>query len=193
MEDSKNHKTIYDDDFEIIEEDNDFNYQKELTAKLDNFNSDFDQNMLNEIVLWKVNRYAKFDKETLDLLNSIDRDSYELDEKLTMQILRALLNTKGVQLPMASTILRFRNPKVYQIIDQRVYRIINKNLTLKSNRTNINELIDLYLKYLEDLKIVCQVKGLNYKDADRTLYLADKRINKNIPLDNYGLKEVKNQ
>ena len=50
MEDSKNHKTIYDDDFEIIEEDNDFNYQKELTAKLDNFNSDFDQNMLNEIV-----------------------------------------------------------------------------------------------------------------------------------------------
>ncbi len=193
MEDSKNHKTIYDDDLEIIEEDNDFNYQKELTAKLDNFNSDFDQNMLNEIVLWKVNRYAKFDKETLDLLNSIDRDSYELDEKLTMQILRALLNTKGVQLPMASTILRFRNPKVYQIIDQRVYRIINKNLTLKSNRTNINELIDLYLKYLEDLKIVCQVKGLNYKDADRTLYLADKRINKNIPLDNYGLKEVKNQ
>lgn len=195
MNNNKTHKTIFDDDFIINEGINDFNYQKHLTAKLDNFTSDFDQNTLNEIVLWKVNRYAKFDKETLDLLNSINRDACELDEKLTKEILSALLKTKGVQLPMASTILRFRNPKVYQIIDQRVYRIINKNLTLtlKTNltKTNINEQIDLYLKYLIDLKMVCQKLNFDFVDADQVLYLVDKRINKELPLSNYGSTSAK--
>ena len=54
--------------FEITPNENDldissFKYQVELTKKLDNLNSDFNQETLNEIILWKVNRYAKFDEE----------------------------------------------------------------------------------------------------------------------------------
>ena len=46
--------------FEITPNENDldistFKYQVELTKKLDNINSDFNQEILNEIILWKVN------------------------------------------------------------------------------------------------------------------------------------------
>ena len=52
-------KTIFDSDFEISSDDFEFNYQKSLTSKLDSDIGNFDQNKLNEIVLWKVNRYAQ--------------------------------------------------------------------------------------------------------------------------------------
>ena len=50
-----------------------YNYQNELTAKLDNLKYDFDQNIINEIVLWKVSRYALLDTETLKLIKKLDK------------------------------------------------------------------------------------------------------------------------
>ncbi len=184
-----NHKTVFDKDFKVLEEDKKLNYQIELTEKLDTDTSDFDQNKLNEIVLWKVNRYAKFDQELITELNSINPNDEQLDLEKTKRILRLLLNAKGVQLAMASTILRFRNPKVYQIIDQRVYRIIYKGEVLKiSSHTsdkNTERQIMLYLKYLEDLKNVCSFLNIPFTKADRYLFMADRRVNKQHKLRNY--------
>ena len=67
------HKTILDKDFRFQKSDYEFDYQKNLTQKLDNNKSDFTQDTLNEIVLWKVNRYAQLDKELINLINSIDK------------------------------------------------------------------------------------------------------------------------
>ena len=91
-----------------------YNYQNELTPKLDNLNTDFDQNIINEIVLWKVNRYVSLDEETLKLVNLIRKDDTEINVETTKQVLQHLLDTKtkGVQLAMASTILRFKNPDI---------------------------------------------------------------------------------
>ena len=50
-----------------------YSYQTELTEKLDNLNSNFDQKIINEIVLWKVNRYANIENETLELINRIKK------------------------------------------------------------------------------------------------------------------------
>ena len=88
---------------------------------------------MNEIVLWKVNRYAEFDESLIELINSIDKDETKIDIDKTKQILKGLLKTNGVQLAMASTILRYRNPNIYQIIDQRVYRVIYENQILELN------------------------------------------------------------
>jgi hypothetical protein len=112
-------KSIKDTDFKLTEKDKEFKYQEGLTAKLDCLNDDFDQSVINEIVLWKVNRYAELDNDTIQILNSIKKVNTEINEELTRKILRHLLSTKGIQLPMASIILRFRNPLVYQIIDQK--------------------------------------------------------------------------
>ena len=144
------HKTVFDSEFIITENDLKFEYQEYLTKKLDSNSTDFDQNTLNEIVLWKVNRYAEFDTDLISLINSIERDETEIDTDKTKLILRSLLKTNGVQLAMASTILRYRNPSIYQIIDQRVYRIIYENQELKLNtylsEKNLNYQIELYLK-----------------------------------------------
>ena len=84
-------------------------------------------------------------------------------------------------MPFASTLLRFKNPKVYQIIDQRVYRFIyGKELRLSSKKTD--ELIDIYFEYLNDLKKKCKKYKIRFRNSDRVLYNADKRLNKQIKL-----------
>ena len=154
-----------------------YNYQPKLTAKLDVLNKDFDQEIINQIVLWKVNRFTEIDNKTLILINSIDQNSENIDENLTAEILENLLTTNGIQLAMASTILRFKNPTIYQIIDQRVYRIIYGE-TIPKYFSSIEKQISLYLKYLIDLKNVCNEKGINFALSDRIIYELDKEFNK---------------
>lgn len=160
-----------------------FSYQLDLTKKLDALSGDFDQDIINEIVLWKVSRYARLSEVTIELLNKIEMQSHEIDMELTRSILNALLNSKGIGLPIASTILRFKNPEVYQIIDQRVYRFLYGH-TVKYPRKQ-NEISTLYINYLRDLKTKCNEHSIPFRCADRILYLADKRLNKGIPLDGY--------
>jgi len=183
-------KTIFDSDFKIISDDYEFKYQESLTKKLDSSTENFDQDKLNEIVLWKVNRYAEFDESLIELINSIDKNESEINIDKTKVILRGLLKTNGVQLAMASTILRYRNPNVYQIIDQRVYRIIYENQILDLNtypsEKNLNYQIELYIKYLFDLKKICSDLKIPFDKSDRILFMADKRINKAVKLKNYG-------
>lgn len=171
-------------DIEITEEhlkNEKYNFQPELTEKLDLISSDFDQEIVNQIVLWKVNRYAEIDNETLSLINTIDRNESNINESLTTNILEKLLSTKGVKLAMASTILRFKNPKIYQIIDQRVYRLIyGKNIPIYFS--NIDKQVSLYLEYLKQLKIICKEKNINFEQSDRILYQIDKDENKTIKL-----------
>mgnify|MGYP001213371904 CR=1 FL=1 len=154
-----------------------YNFQPKLTKKLDSISSDFDQEIINQIVLWKVNRFAEIDEETFSLLNTIKKEDKFLNESLTKQILEKLLSTKGIQLAMASTILRFKNPKIYQIIDQRVYRFIYGE-NMPKYFSSIAFQIELYLEYLQKLKTVCQEKLINFELSDRIIYELDKEFNK---------------
>ncbi len=155
-----------------------YNYQPELTKKLDKVNSDFNQELINEILLWKVDRYAELTNETLNLINKIDPKSESINVDLTGEILTHLIETKGIRLPMASTILRFRNPKIYQIIDQRVYRMIwGIELKLKKE-TDVKGNIEQYLDYLTKLKEVCVLYKISFSESDRILYVYDKKVHK---------------
>lgn len=163
-----------------------YSYQADLTSKLDSLDADFNQAIINEIVLWKVNRYAEIDSYTLKLINQIKKNDTHFDLELTCSILMHLLGKeqKGVRLAMASTILRFKNPNVYQIIDQRVYRFLYGE-ELKYSDTNINEQINIYLDYLQKLKAVCIEFNLDFKTADRILYSMDKIYNVDENLKGY--------
>ena len=163
-----------------------FTYQKKLTQKLDNISGDFDQNIINEIVLWKVSRYAALSEDAITKLNKISSNAKKLDINLTREILEALLACSGIRLPMASTILRFKNPAIYQIIDQRVYRFLYGE-ELVNNKNSI----DLYIDYLDYLRKKCNEYKIPFKYSDRILYLADKRENKKISLNNYGTNSQK--
>ncbi len=77
---------------------------------------------------------------------------------------------------------------IYQIIDQRAYRILyGKTLKLSAYKSdiNINLQIDLYLKYLSDLRLASIRLNIPFDKSDKILYEADKRINKNENLDKY--------
>ena len=179
-------KTVYDSGFKIEKVDHNFNYQNNLTQKLDNYSQPFNQETINEIVLWKVNRYSELSENTITLINQIGKN---WDLELTRDVIGALIREKGIQLPMASTILRFKNPNNYQIIDQRVYRIIY-GIDLKLNQykseINIKNQIDLYLNYLKDLRIISTKLNIPFDQADRILYNTDKRLNNTVKLKNYG-------
>lgn len=156
----------------------DYSYQTLLTPKLDDLEGNFNQDIINQIVLWKVNRYALIEPETLKLLNKVKKEEQVLDKELTREILTNLLGKghKGIRLAMASTILRFKNPNVYQILDQRVYRFIFGK-ELKYSLTNIEEQIKTYFEYLQRLKEVCNEKNIDFRESDRILYMMDKKYN----------------
>ena len=164
-----------------------FDYQKELTKKLDKTKSQFNQELLNEIVLWKVNRYALFNSTLINEINT--NSSWKvLNEEKTHEILTSLLKTKGVQLAMASTILRFRNPNIFQIIDQRAYRVIEggplklSQINETSRDKTIDKQIEIYLDYLVNIKKACKKLDIDFDDADRVLYIIDKNINKSVKI-----------
>jgi hypothetical protein len=169
-----------------------YSYQKILTKILDektkNLDTKVDQNYLNEIVLWKVNRYAAFNDETILLLNRIkEENAEEINTELTKEVLSSLLKTPGVQLPMASTILRFMNPKIYQIYDQRVGRFIDfenphGGIQSAKNEALVAKTVDFYLGYLQRLQDISKEKNVEFELLDRVLYIADKEENKDIAL-----------
>ena len=167
-------------------ENSNYEYQKALTAKLDSLDTAFNQEIINEIVLWKVNRYSAISDEVLQLINTIKKSHTSIDENLTEMILSKLLSEdqKGIRLAIASTILRFKNPKIYQIIDQRVYRFIyGKELSYSSK--SIKEQIAIYLRYLEKLREICNEYNFDFDQADRILYTLDKKQNSEEKLKGY--------
>lgn len=163
-----------------------YKYQPELTEVLDEIETDFNQDIINQIVLWKVNRYAPIDVETMKLINRISKKDTEIDIALLGAIFIRILHSdqKGIRLAMASTILRFKNPKVYQIIDQRVYRFLFGKV-LKYDLKDINMQICLYTDYLNRMKEACKQYNVEFENADRVFYEMDKKFNKDIKLNGY--------
>jgi len=92
-------------------------------------------------------------------------------------VLEELLQVHGVDLPMASTFLRFRNPSVFQIIDRHAYRALYGRDYKLYPQTSLQKKIAVYFAYLDDLRSLCGQKGLKFETADRVLYMFDKKTN----------------
>jgi hypothetical protein len=154
-----------------------YSYLPELTDKLDRLdNSPFSQPVINEIVLWKINRYVSIPKKVQDMIEQV-RKPRKGQHRVGEVVLKALLGIRGVDLRMASTLLRFRNPKTFQIIDQRAYRAIyGENYRLYSTSA-INKKIETYFEYLDNLIQLCKEENLNFRKIDRLLYQFDKEKN----------------
>lgn len=156
-----------------------YNYQEALTPKLDELNTDFNQGIINEIVLWKVNRYALLSEKTLAQLNRIPSQAI-VDKALAKKVLELLLQTKGIRLAMASTILRFKNPDYFQIIDERAYRVLHGKPLPSS--TVVKKQVQLYFDYLHKLRTLSQEQNLSFSTLDRVLYGLDKVLNKDLKI-----------
>ena len=188
MKNKKNSATIkkIENKRELDEEDFKYDYNPDLTNELDNIKGDFDEKIINKIALWKLNRYPRLTDDLIRRLNKIGNDGGHKEEH--KKLLIELLRCSGVQLPMASTFLRFKNPKLFQIIDKHVYRLLTGNelsLPLSNSESNREKICQFYFRYLEDLEKKCKELEIPFEKADRILYKADKRINKDVKLKNY--------
>ena len=160
-----------------------FGYLSDITSQLDCLQHD-ELTMLDifRITAWKIDRYPQIDENTLKKLNEL-RSLKKFNGEKTKEVLDALLGTNGVGLPMASTYLRFVNPKVYQIIDVRAYRAaFNYKLQDKLPTTNHTKAIDNYLHYITQLQKFADKKGegyhglyVDFEHMDRFLYDIDKK------------------
>lgn len=183
----KTYKDLKPNDFKNIK----FNYQEKLTKELDGHKEPFTLDTINKITLWKVNRFPILTPETLKALNSIDPQAKVIDQDKTETVLKLLLASHGIRLPMATTYLRFRNPHIYQLIDQRVHRILGLNIPIPFGKTDkkIQEQINYYFEYLIALHQACDFLDIDFCEADRILYIADKKA-QNGNIDNYGSKRT---
>ena len=163
----------------FIKAEKEYNYQPQLTVKLDNHSDDFSEMTLLEIALWKTNRYPTITQNLLDHINDL-RKNFTVEK--ARSLLRELLDLKGFDLPMASTVLRFAVPDKLQIIDQRVYRFITPDENCLKIPYNIEQKIVLYFNYIERLQNICNEYNISFSKADRILYQLDKNLNKDIRL-----------
>lgn len=154
-----------------------YRQQPLLTPRLDALTSKaFDQALVNEIVLWKVNRYAQLVPEALAGLNRLANTTHGMHRDAEV-VLRLLLDQPGVDLAMASTLMRFRNPRTFQIIDRRAYRALTGARYPLTSKSGTREKVDLYFRYLDNPIALGKSKRVPFKDLDRILYIFDKLKN----------------
>lgn len=166
-----------------------FEYLSKLTDELDELStahkelSEFD---IYKITLWKINRYPQIDPATLKELNELRKLS-EFDKERTKNILYSMLHIHGIGLAMASTYLRFTNPKIYPIIDTRALRAAfdyertnDKEKTISDHRKSeslYEQQIDLYIKYVNKLMEFSKTDyhglKIDFENLDRFLYDID--------------------
>lgn len=162
-----------------------YTYQPDLTRKLDTLQpNELNTEIFYEIVLWKLNRFPKLEAGLLESLKKVATLKPKEHRQATPQ-LRSLLQCPGIALPMASTVLRFLNPDVFQIIDDRVYRIVHpgkpKYPTKPSNLSKryLDTSTKIYFDYLDALHMnTCT--ALPFSEADRILYQLDIKLGNKI-------------
>jgi intergrase/recombinase len=156
-----------------------YTYRKDLTKRLDVFTGPFSQDFINELVLWKVDRYVAM----TDLLPPLDelRQLKARQHRKARALLTKLLATPGVRLPMASTFLRFANPEVFQIIDRHAYRATYGTSFMAAVRSKSDkEQITLYFKYLDRLRKLAKERRFTFREADRILFIFDRNENPSL-------------
>lgn len=157
-----------------------YEYQPALTQRLDRLNDvDFTQRLIDEIVLWKVNRYVALDEKLLHSLSELNALAAG-EHRQADTVLQSLLQTHGIDLPMASTLLRFRNPTTFQIIDRHAYRGIYDETYSLYRGSPVMRKIAVYFDYLDELLVLCKKRALDFQTIDRVLYVFDRE--KNGPL-----------
>lgn len=159
---------VYEDETEIMDR----------ISKVDKSNYRENKDIINEIVLWKINRRPRVEEDLIDAiyeLEYIKSPKEAASSEMTKQVVTKLLCSKGLQLPMASTVLHFYFPNVFPIIDQRAYRELYGEDYPKTT-VKTETLVSLYVKYIADCYDYQQknCSDIPFAKIDKILYQLDK-------------------
>lgn len=159
----------------ILEFLSDFSVYPELTTKLDSPDLEFNENVIHEIVLWKLGRYVKIPPSTQAELGNL-KSLKQGEHRKAASVLEKLLSCNGVRLPMASTFLRFANPSVFQIYDRHICRALTGAFSAVAPK-DPSKALSLYWTFLDELVKLCINMKIPFKDSDRILFEFDKQVN----------------
>ena len=168
-------------DFDNILERYSYADDKEIIERIKNSSGENERenrDIINSIVLWKINRQVNVNTELFASLKKlkISPDLFNEKEKEIKKIVFDLLEIKGVKIAMASTILKMFYPDSFPIIDQRAYRELNgEDLPDYYGASANQRYADLYFQYILDChkynQSVCP--NINFDDIDKVLYPLD--------------------
>lgn len=137
-----------------------------------------DHDIINQIVLWKINRQVELDSETIEYINSIANATKGPAEALANKdvswLIERLIGSKGVGLPVASAIMKQYCPHAFPIIDQRAYYV------LYGERLPLNAGVDVYLDYLGRCASIATEHKIPFEHVDEVLYQIDKDSGRTI-------------
>lgn len=132
--------------------------------------------VLRRIALWKINRIIHVQESTLDLLNQIKQaDDLTIESELSRRAIEALVNSRGVRLPMASAFLKFIRPDVFPIIDARAYRAIYGQ-RIQGHQYSL----PIYLDYARRIREIAGTLDMPLSEIDEQLYCFDRQHNGRI-------------
>ena len=141
-------------------------------------NESENRDIINSIVLWKINRQVDIGAKLFNAIKSINVTflTFESKEQEVKSIIRNLLDIKGVRIAMASTILKMFYPKVFPIVDQRAYReLMGKELPAFYGAKANEKFVEMYYQYIKDChqynKKFCP--EIEFENIDKILYQLD--------------------
>jgi len=130
-----------------------------------------DIDIINEIMLWKLNRSVSIPNELIEYINSVAKKINSpleaIKNKDVFDLIDSLLKCKGIRLPMASTILHFYQCKAFPIIDERAFRQAEGKL-LPTNAT-----ANIYIDYISRCYELSQQYKIPFEIIDKILYQID--------------------
>ncbi|MBL7127620.1 MAG: hypothetical protein ISS16_01395 [Ignavibacteria bacterium] len=96
-------------------------------------------------------------------------------ERIKLELLTSL---HGVSVPMASAILMLTNPKRYGVIDIRVWELLYKIGTMKTNPKGVNFSFKEWYRFLVIIRYFAEKFNVKARDIERTLFLVHKDYQK---------------
>ena len=88
--------------------------------------------------------------------------------------LEALVQLKGVSVPMASALLMLLDPKRYGVIDIRVWQLLHEFGTVTKNADGVGFNFKNWYQFLMVLRYFAKKLDVSARDIERTLFIAHK-------------------
>ena len=128
---------------------------------------------LESVCRWKAPRVMKHIKANSPaFIRGATKQA--LGTRSERQRLDALLELRGVGIPMASAMLMLRDPRRYGVIDIRVWQVLHAIGAVKTNPNGIGFRFRQWYQYLCILRHVARRLGVRARDVEWALFRAHK-------------------
>jgi hypothetical protein len=128
---------------------------------------------LEKVCCWKSPRALHYIRSN-SAAHVRDATKRALATRSERRRLDALLELRGVSVPMASAILMLVDPKRYGVIDIRVWQVLHAVGTVTKKPSGIGFNFANWYQFLMILRYFSKILGVSARDVERALFVAHK-------------------